>query len=54
MSQDIKCLIGLHKYEVLKEEPIVNATKDVVGKVIICRCNNCGKIITIKIITVNY
>lgn len=45
MKQDMKCLLGSHKYEVLKEEDIKLAgTEIIVGKAIICRCSNCGKI----------
>ena len=47
MNQDIKCLVGLHKFEVYKEEEIKLAGTDlIVGKSIICRCINCGKIKT--------
>ena len=47
MTQDIKCLVGLHKFEVYKEEEIKLAGTDlIVGKGIICRCTNCGKIKT--------
>ena len=45
MKQDFKCFFGNHKYEVYKEEDITLAgTEIVVGKAIISRCNNCGKI----------
>ena len=45
MKQDFKCFIGSHKYKVYKEEPVFLAgTEIVVGKSIISRCENCGKI----------
>lgn len=45
MSQDLKCFLGSHKYEVLKEEDVKLAGTDlVIAKVIISRCSNCGKI----------
>ena len=45
MKQDLKCMIGSHKFEVYKEEDIKLAgTEIVVGKAIVSRCSNCGKI----------
>lgn len=45
MSQDLKCFLGSHKYEVLKEEDVKLAGTDlVIAKAIISRCANCGKI----------
>ena len=45
MKQDLKCMLGAHKYEVYKEENVTLAgTEIVVAKAIISRCNNCGKI----------
>lgn len=45
MNQDFKCFIGLHKYEQTKEEDVKLAGTDVVvGKAIISKCKNCGKI----------
>ena len=44
MSQDFKCAIGLHKYEVLEKKDIKNPYGAVVGTAIISRCTNCGKI----------
>ena len=57
MKQDLKCMLGSHKYEVYKEENITLAGTDIiVGKTIICRCSNCGKIKAedINLITYNY
>ena len=45
MKQDMKCFLGSHKFEVLKEEDVKLAGTDlVVAKAIVCRCANCGKI----------
>lgn len=55
MKQDLKCFFRLHKYEVFKEEELKDYRGDIIGKVIISRCANCGKIKSIKIKTVeNY
>lgn len=51
----IKCKLGIHKYEVYKEEELTDVYKDVIGKVIISRCSVCGKIHVDKVRTVeNY
>ena len=51
----IKCTFGLHKYEVYKEEELIDVRKDVIGKVIISRCSVCGKIHVDKVRTIeNY
>lgn len=51
----IKCKLGIHKYEVYKEEELIDIRKDVIGKVIISRCSVCGKIHVDKVRTVeNY
>lgn len=51
----IKCKFGLHKYEVYKEEELIDVRKDVIGKVIISRCSVCGKIHVDKVRTIeNY
>lgn len=45
MTQDLKCMVGSHKYEIVSEEPVKLAGTDIViGKAIISRCTNCGKI----------
>ena len=52
MRQNILCkFFGIHKYEVLKEEELKDVHGIVIGKVIISRCINCGKIKSIKIYT---
>lgn len=51
----IKCKLGIHKYEVYKEEELTDIRKYVIGKVIISRCSVCGKIHVDKVYTVeNY
>lgn len=45
MKQNVWCkLFNLHKYEVIKEEKLLDAKGNIVGIVIISRCTNCGKI----------
>ena len=45
MKQDMKCFLGSHKFEILKEEDVKLAgTEMVIAKAIISRCNNSGKI----------
>ena len=52
MTQNVWCnLFGIHKYEVLKEEELRDAHGILVGKVIISRCSNCGKIKSVRIYT---
>lgn len=52
MSQNVWCkLFGIHKYEVLKEEELKDSHGTLVGKVIISRCTNCGKIKSVRIYT---
>lgn len=50
----LKCKLGLHKYEVYKEEEYTNIRGNVVGKIIISRCNICGKIHVDKIHTIEH
>lgn len=56
MTQNVWCkFFNFHKYEILKEEELKDAHGILIGKVIISRCTNCGKIKTTKIHTeVNY
>jgi len=44
MTQDTKCALGLHKYEVFEQKVVKNAYGIEVGSSIISRCSNCGKI----------
>lgn len=55
MNKSLKCMFGLHSYEVYKEEHVVDARKEICEKAIICRCSNCGKIkVTYVSLTQNY
>lgn len=47
----LKCFIGLHKYEIYKEEPLTDYTGSEIGKVLICKCTRCGHIKVWKIKT---
>ena len=50
MTQNVWCrFFNIHKYEILKEEELRNSYNILVGKVIISRCSNCGKIKHIRI-----
>lgn len=52
MTQNVWCrFFNIHKYEILKEEELRNSYNILVGKVIISRCSNCGKIKHIRIYT---
>lgn len=45
MKQNVWCkFLNLHKYEIIKEEPMRDRKSNVIGKVIISRCTNCGKL----------
>ena len=45
MSQNAWCrFLGIHRYEVYKEEELTDVKGNVIGKVIISKCSNCGKI----------
>ena len=43
-GQWIRCFLTLHKRQLYKEEPVTNFKNEIVGKNIISRCENCGKI----------
>lgn len=52
MTQNVWCrFFNIHKYEILKEEELRNSYNILVGKIIISRCSNCGKIKHIRIYT---
>lgn len=51
--QDLKCFFRLHKYEVYKEEELKDIRGNVIGKVIINRCTNCGRLKTYNISLIN-
>lgn len=40
----IKCILGFHNYEVLKEIPLNNTWGKEIGVVVVNRCKHCGKI----------
>lgn len=45
MKQNVWCkFLNFHKYEIIKEEPMRDRKNNVIGKVIISRCTNCGKL----------
>ena len=44
MSQDFKCFLGLHRYEVIDEKQVINPYNAKIGTSIVSRCTNCGKI----------
>ena len=52
MKQNVWCkFLNLHKYEILKEEELRDTHGTLVGKVIVSRCTNCGKIKSVRIYT---
>lgn len=51
--EDIKCLFGLHKYEVYKELDLTDVRGNIIGKIIVTKCSKCGKIHKKNIITTN-
>lgn len=45
MTQNVWCrFLNLHKYEIIKEDWKTDKKGNDIGKVIISRCINCGKI----------
>ena len=45
MKQNVWCkFLNLHKYEIMQEEKKTDRKGNVIGKVILSRCTNCGKI----------
>ena len=45
MKQNVWCkFLNLLKYEIMQEEPMRDRKSNVIGKVIISRCTNCGKL----------
>lgn len=45
MKQNIWCkCFNLHKYEIIKEEDKTDRKGNVIGKIIISKCSNCGRI----------
>ena len=55
MTNDTKCWLGSHHYEIIEQKEIKNPYGAIVGTSIISRCINCGKIKETVIYTdVNY
>ena len=44
MSQDFKCFLGIHKYELLETKEVKNYRDETTKLIYISRCSNCGKI----------
>ena len=45
MKQNVWCkFLNFHKYAIMKEEPMRDRKNNIIGKVIISRCTNCGKL----------
>lgn len=49
MSQDFKCFLGIHKYELLETKEVKNFRDEITKLIYISRCSNCGKIYSIEI-----
>lgn len=49
MSQDFKCFLGIHKYELLETKEVKNFRNEIIKLIYISRCSNCGKIYSIEI-----
>lgn len=50
---DFKCFIGLHKFEVFRQDALVDGRNIGIGFVVTNRCVNCGKIKDEKVHTVD-
>lgn len=45
MNHNVWCkMLNLHKYEIIQEEKRTDSKGNIIGKVIVSRCYNCGKI----------
>lgn len=45
MKQNVWCkFLNLNKNEIMQEEPMRDRKSNIIGKVIISRCTNCGKL----------
>lgn len=44
MSQDLKCFFGIHKYGEPEVIEVKNKYEEVVRRIYISRCANCGKL----------
>lgn len=47
---DLKCLLGLHRYDILNKDKIINIRGEHCGDIYISRCIFCGKLKQFKII----
>lgn len=54
MGRDIKCFFGLHHYsEKIECFSIRNKSNDEIGKKLLCRCENCGKLKVYELKTID-
>lgn len=51
MSDNFRCFIGSHNYEIYKELEVTDKNNNSVGINIVSRCVNCGKIKSIFVPT---
>lgn len=52
---DLKCFFGLHHYTINEVVPLCDGRGAIVGKTYILRCEHCGKIKQVNVITeLNY
>lgn len=49
----LSCVFGFHNYEVYKELDLTDCYGNVLGKRIISRCSNCGRIKIDTVHTIN-
>lgn len=50
---DFKCFLGVHKYDIYAQYPLMDARNMNIGVVIVNRCHNCGKVKDHKIHTID-
>jgi hypothetical protein len=48
---DLKCFIGLHHYSVVETMPLCDGRGAIIGKTYVLKCDHCGKIKQVNIIT---
>lgn len=46
MTQDLKCFFNIHKLENIEVIEVKNQYYEVIKKIYVNRCSNCGKIIS--------
>lgn len=44
MGQDLRCLLGMHRCEIYKEQIVTNIRNEEIGIAIVNRCTHCGKV----------